>query len=126
MQKTFKNAKKFRGDETSLPKLIVRETYILNKGFSTPKWIEFSRLMLMNEYRVWVYEAARTYSKYISVLNPYNGKKYRVRFSNHKSNEVRENENNCDFFVGRNHNSVSTTADAIGATRKALGEVPQT
>ena len=119
----LKRKKSVRGVEASLYDLAIRARNVKNKGFNTPKWIDYCNVMLRAGYRVWVYEPPKSRSKYVTVLHPKYGRKFRVRFSNHKPITQLENSDNCDFFVGRNNYSISTTKEAIAATFKELGEV---
>lgn len=84
--------------------------------YSLPKWIQFIEVMLSFKYKVFLYEAKSTFSKYVYVQH--NGKTFKIRFSNHKPNKQKERINDCDFFVGVNNFIVTKTEDAIIATHK--------
>lgn len=85
-------------------------------GYPVPKWITFCEMLLSDGFELHLYEAKQTRSKYITVIR--GEKKFRVRFSNHKPNKDRELAGNCDFFVGVNHTTVTTTTDALQAVEK--------
>lgn len=79
------------------------------KQYSTPKYLIFMKKMLEEGWKVRLYVAK--VSKYIFVLNE--DKIYKVRFSNHKPYFDREEEGDCDFYVGVSHKQVSTTEQII-------------
>lgn len=87
-----------------------------NPDFIIPKWIYFCEAILNQGLSASLYEARKTSSKYITVF--FQDQQFKVRFSNHKPIKTRENRKDCDFFVGVNHNSVSTTEDALKAVLK--------
>jgi len=90
-----------------------------NKGFAKTKWIEFCELMLAKGFILHMYEAKSTVSKYITVSHPSKpGKRFRVRFSNHKPIKHRELNGDCDFFVGITNLATTNTEQAIEATLK--------
>src|SRR5882724_818198 len=66
------------------------------KGFAKAKWIEFCELMLARRFSVELYEARKTFSKYITVSYSVAGtvRTFKVRFSNHKP--IRQREVNAD------------------------------
>lgn len=68
-------------------------------GYSKPRWIEFSEILLQAGYELKIYEAKSTVSKYITVYNK-KGVGFKVRFSNHLPIKSKELEGDCDFFVG--------------------------
>lgn len=84
-------------------------------GFPKAKWIEFCEEMLKEGFQVTLYEARKTVSKYITV--GCGGRYFVVRFSNHWPARSREDEGSCDFFVGKNNNSITSTWQAIWAVR---------
>lgn len=90
-----------------------RETVTLSAGYNTPKWIEFCRYFLKAGFKIYLYEARQTVSKYIT-LKKENIKdvEFKVRFSNHKPIKSRELGKDCDFFVGKTHTGIRTTHDA--------------
>jgi hypothetical protein len=96
----------------------IKKTYVESE-FPVPKFVLFIETALKFGYRVRLYDAQTTVSKYVTVYNK--KKKFKVRFSNHKPNRQRELEGNCDFFVGRTHLGVTTTRDAWYAMRRKLG-----
>ena len=83
-------------------------------GFPVPRWVVFCEAMLAKRYRVYLREALSTYSKYISVVS--NGRKFKVRFSNHRPSSAGFQMGDCDFFVGITQAGIATTEDAIKAT----------
>lgn len=86
-----------------------------NPEFKIQKWISFSEKLLEMGLDIYLYEAKKTASKYITIQ--YKNKIYRVRFSDHKPIKQREEKMDCDFFVGVNNNSVKTTEDALVAVQ---------
>ena len=95
-----------------------RSDYAHNSGFSTQKWILFCEEILKRNYECYLYEARYTVSKYITVCDANTGKKYKVRFSNHKPNKDKEIQGDCDFFVGVSNLTVTTWQEALQATLK--------
>lgn len=86
-------------------------------GWGKAKWIEFCERLMSEGFYLKLYEAQRTVSKYITVINPRDSSHtFRVRFSNHKPIKHRESSGDCDFFVGTTHLGVTTTDQAIKAT----------
>lgn len=85
-------------------------------GFEKQKWIQFCEYMLKRGFYIKLYEATKTYSKYISVIDPVNKSQFKVRFSNHKPIKKREVNGDCDFFVGIANLKTTTTEQAIVAT----------
>lgn len=83
------------------------------KGYTKQKWVSFCEAMLDRGYRLTIYEARKTFSKYITVRGP--GGSFKVRFSNHMPIKSRELQGDCDFFVGWTHTGVRTTEQAIEA-----------
>jgi len=118
--KPLKHRKSLRGLEVSFDDLSKRAANYAMKGYSPAKWMQFCDEMLKLKLRVFVYEAPSSYSKYVTVLNEH-GRKFRVRFSNHPPSIHKENEGNCDFFVGINNLSTATTGMAVEAAKKFFG-----
>lgn len=88
-------------------------------GLTKQKWIQFSEYFLKKGYVLEFYEAKETYSKYITVTHiKAPGRRYMVRFSNHKPSRVRELKKDCDFFVGVTHTGTRTTREAALAVLK--------
>lgn len=85
--------------------------------FENPKakWISFCEYLLARGYKLSLYEARQTVSKYITVTKNNSPKKFKVRFSNHKPIQYKEDAGDCDFFVGVSNNKVTNTQDAIKA-----------
>lgn len=84
-----------------------------------PKWIEFCRRFMQAGFKVYLYEARKTVSKYITVKH--DDKAFKVRFSDHAPNYDKEVEGDCDFFVGRTNLDTTNTAQAIRATFNHFG-----
>ncbi|QSY98605.1 hypothetical protein J2J97_32390 (plasmid) [Rhizobium bangladeshense] len=89
-------------------------------GYPKAKWIGFCELMLTFALQVELYEARQTVSKYVTLTDG-SGKRYKVRFSNHKPIHAREVGGDCDFFVGVTHLGVTTTTQAIAAALAYFG-----
>lgn len=83
----------------------------LKKNFPIPKWIVFAETLLRKGWKVKLYRAIHTYSKYLTITK--RDKKYKIRFSDHKPSRIKEEEKDCDFFVGRSHNQVCTTEQVL-------------
>lgn len=114
----MKRPKKARNKTVNNDFLNSRKKYSNNLGYETPKWILFCDIMRNRGFEVSIYEAQRTVSKYVTVKSE--SKKFKVRFSNHKPIKNREINGDCDFFVGRTNLGISTTAQAVLATLRAL------
>lgn len=92
-----------------------------SKGYPKAKWIEFCEYLLsLKCFEVFLYEARKTFSKYITVIQ--SDKEFKVRFSNHKPIAYRELNGDCDFFVGITNLSITTTKDAILAVNNFFRE----
>lgn len=107
-------------DNTFLEK---RARIAANLGYQKQKWVQFCEAMLAQGYTVTLYEARRTVSKYVTVSQ--GERKFTVRFSDHKPILHREQQGDCDFFVGRTNLRVTTTHDAIAATYRFFKEGKQ-
>lgn len=92
-----------------------RQGHLTNAGYPPSKWLQFAEMFLELGYEVKMHEAQKGVSKYLKVKWG-DLKTYQVRFSNHKPNKSREENGDCDFFVGRTHFGTTTTAQAIEAT----------
>lgn len=95
-----------------------RTNKAINRGFPKPKWIEFCEVMIDLGFKLHMYEARKTVSKYITVIN--GDKKFKVRFSNHRPIKERESNGDCDFFVGITNFKVTNTDQAIEAVKKFM------
>lgn len=82
-----------------------------SRGYDTPKWVQFCKLMLPYCDRLHVYEAKTTVSKYITVVK--GREAIKVRFSNHKPNKFKEATGDSDFFVGLTNWGCTKTEDAV-------------
>lgn len=92
----------------------------ISEQYGKQKWISFCESLLEEGYEVYLYEARKTFSKYITVKK--GDKSFKVRFSNHKPIYHREVNKDCDFFVGVTNLGVTTTANALEAVREYMGE----
>lgn len=80
-----------------------------NKKYPTPKYLLFIKHMLEQGWTAKVYVSK--VSKYVFVENDTD--RYKIRFSNHKPLYHREQESDCDFYVGVSNLQVSTTAQIV-------------
>lgn len=93
----------------------LKPRYIQN-GYPVPKWIKFCETMIKHGWRVKVYQAYKTVSKYIYIRK---GKfEYKVRFSNHMPAEDSDNFERSDFYVGISRGGKINTESLI---EKLLG-----
>lgn len=90
--------------------------------FPPAKWIEFCEICLDSGFSVSLYEARKTFSKYVTVRR--GGKQFLVRFSNHPPIKSREIRGDCDFFVGRTNLTTTTTDDAVRAAAVYFSQLP--
>lgn len=112
----LKKPKKATNRQVTQQFLDERANFVAALGHPKQKWVMFCEIMLKQGFKLSIYEARLTVSKYITVSN---GKKsFKVRFSNHKPISFRQERGDCDFFVGHNHGITTTTNDAIKATIK--------
>lgn len=74
-------------------------------------------------FTVTVYEARSTFSKYCTVSHDFlrDGAEYKVRFSDHMPNKMKETMRDCDFFVGKTHFGWTNTEKAIEECCKFFG-----
>ena len=84
--------------------------------YGKAKWILFCEVLLQKGYSLYLYEANRTFSKYITIVR--NGRRFKVRFSNHKPSFTKQIEEDSDFYVGVTHTGVTTTEDALKAVEE--------
>lgn len=110
---------KVTNGEVTLDLLADRVKRHAEQGYSKAKWIEFCEIMLKAGFKVSLYEARKTFSKYVTVSDGRD--EFKVRFSNHKPIKSRELHGDCDFFVGITHTGVRTTGDAIREIERAFG-----
>lgn len=94
-----------------LTKEILKEK--TSEKYGKAKWIIFAEELMTKGFDISLYEAKKTFSKYLTVEK--DNKTFKVRFSNHKPNKERERNQDCDFFVGVTNYKVTTTKDAINA-----------
>lgn len=100
----------------SREELMVRNQRAASRGFPPLKWVEFCLACMDMGLEVKVYEAATTRSKYVYVSQGDNV--FKVRFSNHAPARGQQYIKDSDFYVGRSHGLVTTTADALKAVKK--------
>lgn len=100
--------------------LVERKNRSAHAGYGIPKYIEFCEILLNDGFTLYLYEARKTVSKYITIS--FAGKSFKVRFSNHKPNLFREERGDCDFFVGVTNLGVTTTKDALKAVYEHFNE----
>jgi hypothetical protein len=106
------------GPEITWDFLQQRAAFHARANYPKAKWIQFCEAMIKAGYRVEMYEARKTVSKYITVFN--GSRRFKLRFSNHGAMHQGPLED-CDYFVGRNSFGTTTTEMAIDATIKELG-----
>ena len=113
------NLNKKQSDSRITPELLqCRVNRAAQVGFGKQKWVEFCEILMAEGFKLTLYEARKTFSKYITVRRKGSkGKAFKVRFSNHKPIRQRELNGDCDFFVGISHTGVTTTRDALNAVR---------
>lgn len=110
----MKLPKKADNREVTPEFLIEREKFAKSLGYQKQKWVEFCEVMLKRGYRVTLYEAKQTRSKYLTVHKEQ--RRFKVRFSDHAPILRRELAADCDFFVGKTNMVWTTTQQAIDAT----------
>jgi hypothetical protein len=98
--------------------LKTRADRCLGAGYKKQQWVSFCEVMLSKGFTCTIYEAKETYSKYITVS--FQNKFFKVRFSNHKPIAHREENGDCDFFVGITNKGCTTTAQAVLAAMRAF------
>ena len=91
-----------------------------NTRLPVQKWILFSYYFLDKGYKIQLYEARFTFSKYLTLIK--GEKSCKVRFSNHKPIRSREENKDCDFFVGVTNLQVSTAHDVAIKVLEFFGE----
>lgn len=79
------------------------ETY--DKRYSPPKYLQFIKRMIEAGWNVRIYESG--VSKYVFVQRE--KELYKIRFSNHVPLFHKQQENDCDYYVGVSHGQVHTT-----------------
>ena len=92
----------------------------ISEKYGKQKWIIFCETLLEKGYTLYLYEARKTFSKYITVCK--NNKRYKVRFSNHKPALQKETFNDSDFYVGISNFGTTTTEDALNAVKKYFNQ----
>lgn len=102
---------KLQGKKVSLEYFKKIKPRYANKGFSTPKWIQFCEIMLERGWQVYVHEAVTTVSKYVFVVQ--GDRRYKIRFSNHIPNKRMQAAEDCDFYVGISHAENALTTEQV-------------
>lgn len=82
-----------------------------DNNYNVPKWIIFSEALLQRGWKVSVYYAKTTVSKYIYIEK--GDIKKKVRFSNHKPNSRMESRQDADYYVGVSNNQVLRTEELL-------------
>ena len=112
--------RKYGGAKIDLDMIEIIEDRYDGAGFSSPKYLQYIKMALEKNYKVSLYDAQTTVSKYVTVKK---GKRtFKVRFSNHKPNKTKELNNECDFFVGITHLGITNTDNAWEATKKFFND----
>lgn len=104
-----------------------------DEDIKLPKWYWLCRQLVEDGFKVEVYDAQTTVSKYIFVKkgtsypNNFRSKKtYKIRISNHPPNLQKEEKGDSDFFVGRTNKKITTTAQAYVAVHSFFrGQLPE-
>ena len=113
MQNNIKRPKKAKNRFVTKEYLVFKTEYCLKLGYAKPKWIYFCEQLLSQGFEIYLYEAKKTVSKYLTLKK--DGKTFKVRFSNHRPNAYKEQTKDCDFFVGVSNMQTTTTEDALKA-----------
>ncbi len=88
------------------------------------KWVQFSDFLLGRGFTVTLKESLSTVSKYLTVTKPGDQRRYVVRFSNHPPRLDREQNKDCDFFVGKTNLGWTNTVMAQAAVLEFFNSVP--
>jgi hypothetical protein len=88
----------------------LKPSYIA-KNYPVPKWIQFSEELISDNWHVRLHRSKSTVSKYLYISK--NNKNFKIRFSNHKPNKMKENNEDCDFYVGIGNRGVITTSEVL-------------
>lgn len=115
-----------QGDPVT-PELIARKVtpeYLDRWG--KPKWAQFCETLLEEGFRVFLYMARRTNSKYVYVSKA-SGVWLKIRFSDHKANLNQEKGSDSDYYVGRGNFGAITTGQVLQEVRNYFirARVPQ-
>ena len=79
------------------------------KKYATPKYLQFCKKMLENGWKVKIYTAK--VSKYVFIIK--RDRVYKIRFSNHRPLLFKEEEEDCDYYVGISNKQMTTTEELI-------------
>jgi len=91
-------------------------------GYPKQKWVIFCEVLIAAGFRLNLYEARQTESKYITVTRKGEERSYKVRFSSHRPNIQKDDP--CDFFVGYSSRGITTTEQALAAVRDFFEKEP--
>lgn len=89
--------------------------------YPEPKWIMFCETMLDEGMTLSIYESKTTVSKYIWVSR--GQLTVKVRFSNHRPNNVMQQVEDCDYYVGVSNGKVITTEQVIEKILSQFGRM---
>jgi len=79
------------------------------KKYPTPKYLLFIKTMLEHGWIVKIYIAK--VSKYVFIIK--DEEVFKIRFSNHKPLLYKEEEEDCDYYVGISNKQMTTTEELI-------------
>lgn len=79
------------------------------KEYPVPKYLQFMLEMNQRGYETLLYTAQ--VSKYVFLKKGFDV--YKIRFSNHRPIYSREQENDCDYYVGISHKNSFNTEQII-------------
>lgn len=112
--------KKAKNQLVTLDYLKNRIAGLTKAGWPKSKWMKFCEILLEKGYSLRLYEAKETRSKYITVSKDgregKDGREFKVRFSDHLPNQIKQADGDCDFYVGKSHGITTNTTQALEAT----------
>ena len=102
--------------------LSIRNTYNQKYNYPKQRWIQFCEYFIKRDFKVSLYEARKTRSKYVTVYGNFD-LEFVVRFSDHPTQIQKKglppsDTRRCDFFVGPGFGNCPwfTLSDGISAT----------
>lgn len=95
-------------------KSVKKQIDVYPEQYPTPKYLIFIRDMILRGWAVKIYKAR--VSKYVFVSRGEH--LFKIRFSNHKPLVSREDEKDCDFYVGISNRQVSTTEQIMAKLKE--------
>ena len=101
-----------------------RANSAIKQGYPKQRWVYFCERLIQMGFRIFLYEARQTCSKYITVALDGASYRYKVRFSDHKPIQRREMAGDCDFFVGVTNLGTTTTTHALQAVADYFASQP--